>query len=234
MLTGPVRLSVQEPTVDRREILRYAGCPKPSESDLALLEECLAEAEAPGVLRYEAVVLRVPVETEGGICRFPGIEASSQDLAKHLAGCREAFLMGCTIGVGADVLIRRYGAVSPAKGLMMQAIGAERAESLADALSARLSENVREEGLALTRRFSPGYGDLPLSFQRDLFRVLPLGKIGLTLNEGLMMSPSKSVTAVAGLLPAGTDCGDEPGSCCASCASADCPYRIPGTKNERR
>ena len=227
MLTGSVRLRLSPPAVRRDEILRYAGCPHPTEPDVCLMEECLSEMTAPGVLRYEAAALRCPVETDGRICRFPGIEVSSADLSGLLRSCREAFLFGCTIGVGADVLIRRYGAVSPAKGLMMQAIGAERVESLCDLLCSRLAENVRGEGLVLTRRFSPGYGDLPLSFQHSLFRLLPLAKIGLTLNGGMMMSPSKSVTAVAGIFPDGQDhCDPGPaGAGCASCASADCPFR---------
>ena len=227
MLTDPVRIVLPAPPVRRDEILRYARCPRPSAADLALMEECLSEAAAPGVLRYEAVALRCPFEAEGAACRFPGAEVSSRALAKHLRGCREAFLFGCTVGVGADVLIRRYGSVSPAKGLMMQAIGAERVESLCDLLCGRFCEEVRGEGSALTRRYSPGYGDLPLSFQTDLFRILPLGRIGLTLNAGMMMSPSKSVTAVAGIVPAGMDRGDENAAHagCASCASADCPYR---------
>ena len=108
----------------------------------------------------------------------------------------------------------------------MQAIGAERVESLCDLLCEHLAGRISGEGLSLTRRFSPGYGDLPLTVQRDLFRILPLGKIGLTLNGGMMMSPSKSVTAIAGLLPEKA-CGERvPDSAgCAFCASAGCPYR---------
>ena len=40
-------------------------------------------------------------------------------------------------------------------------------------------------------RFSPGYGDLPLTVQKDFFRVLDCTrKIGLSLNDSLLMSPS--------------------------------------------
>ena len=48
-------------------------------------------------------------------------------------------------------------------------------------------------------RFSPGYGDLPIEFQRDIFSVLNLNKnIGVYLTEGMQMTPSKSVTAIIG------------------------------------
>lgn len=49
-------------------------------------------------------------------------------------------------------------------------------------------------------RFSPGYGDLPINMQKDIFAALDCPrKIGLSLNESLLMSPSKSVTAIIGV-----------------------------------
>ena len=59
---------------------------------------------------------------------------------------------------------------------------------------------LKEKGVLLKPRFSAGYGDLPLTVQREIFSQLnPDRKIGLTLNESLLMSPSKSVTAFAGI-----------------------------------
>ena len=58
------------------------------------------------------------------------------------------------------------------------------------------------EGLSLRPRFSPGYGDFPLSMQTPIFDALDCPrKIGVSLNASLLMSPSKSVTAVIGLAP---------------------------------
>ena len=55
-------------------------------------------------------------------------------------------------------------------------------------------------GLPLSARFSAGYGDVPLELQRDIFALLDCPRrIGLTLNESLLMSPSKSVTAIVGI-----------------------------------
>lgn len=50
-------------------------------------------------------------------------------------------------------------------------------------------------------RFSPGYGDFSLEHQKDFFRLLQLEKnLGMSLNSALLMSPSKSITAVIGVL----------------------------------
>ena len=61
-------------------------------------------------------------------------------------------------------------------------------------------EIMQAEGIHFTDRFSPGYGDLPLDVQKNIFPLLDCErKIGLTLNESLIMSPSKSVTAFVGM-----------------------------------
>jgi hypothetical protein len=55
-------------------------------------------------------------------------------------------------------------------------------------------------GLYFTDRFSPGYGDLPLSLQPALTSLLDTSRqIGLTLTDSLILLPRKSVTAVLGL-----------------------------------
>lgn len=53
---------------------------------------------------------------------------------------------------------------------------------------------------ALTARFSPGYGDLPLSFQKVFEHLLDMHRqIGLAHSREYLLTPRKSVTAVIGL-----------------------------------
>jgi len=53
----------------------------------------------------------------------------------------------------------------------------------------------------LRPRFSPGYGDTDLSVQKPLLRRLQADKtLGITLNSAYLMTPVKSVTAIAGLI----------------------------------
>ena len=52
----------------------------------------------------------------------------------------------------------------------------------------------------LTFRFSPGYGDVPLSLQKQLLKVLDAGKrIGLTLTPSMLMVPQKSISGIVGI-----------------------------------
>jgi cobalamin-dependent methionine synthase I len=109
-------------------------------------------------------------------------------------------VFAATVGLEPDRLIARYGRLRPTKALLVQAIGAERIEAVCDAFCADIANQAAERGLYATRRFSPGYGDLPLSFQADLFSLLACEKaIGLTLTGSGMMVPTKSVTALIGV-----------------------------------
>ena len=195
MKSGILTYTLPEPPIDRREILRYARGSEEDAATAPLLDRLLREARPQ--LDYRASVLRVSASVEGDTVTLGPITVLSRSLAAQLAGAREALLVAATVGAGIDRLILRYSRLSPASALLLEAIGSERAEALISALEARLCE---EHG-SLTRRFSPGYGDLPLSLQGELFSLLDCERrLGLTLGAGLLMSPRKSVTAIMGIL----------------------------------
>ena len=129
---------------------------------------------------------------------FATVESAA--LRKNLQGCERAVVFAATVGLELDRMIAKAARLSPAKALLLQAIGAERIEALCDRFCQELSEELAPMGQTLRPRFSPGYGDLPLTFQEEIFRVLDCPrKIGLSLNESLLMSPTKSVTALVGI-----------------------------------
>ena len=187
-----------EPEICRREILRYAGC-RASDSNQeteALLEQCLAEVRS--ALTYSVCWLELPCTVRGEECDFGEFSVHSASLAANLAPCRAVILFAATVGIALDRLILRHSRLSPAKALLFQAIGAERIEALCDAFCAELAE---QQNGTLRPRFSPGYGDLPLELQREVFRLLDCPKhIGLSLSDRLLMSPTKSVTAFVGIV----------------------------------
>lgn len=173
------------PPIDKSEIFRYAGM---REDFRNLVDECIKESA--GILSYNVCYRKFPVKiTEKSIDLFFA-KTESADLAKNLQGCTQILVFAATVGVGIDRLILKYSKISPVKALIFQAIGAERAESLCNTFCDEIKGRPR---------FSPGYGDLPLKLQKDIFSALDCQKIGLTLNESLLMSPSKSVTAIIGI-----------------------------------
>ncbi len=183
------------PPIDEREILRYAGCRgEADEVTAALLEECLLECAE--TFTYRVCYRMFDVKQEGGVLEIGTLATESKALQKNLEGCSQAVVFAATVGLSVDRMIAKYAGVATAKALMLQAIGAERIEALCDAFCADLKREYKN----IQPRFSPGYGDFSLSAQKEIFLMLDCSrKIGLTLNDSLLMSPTKSVTAIVGL-----------------------------------
>lgn len=121
------------------------------------------------------------------------------DLTRHLAGCEEVVLFAVTLGAGADRALRRAQMGSVAMAAAMDAAASAMAEGCAAQAHALLRRSARERGLWLTQRFSPGYGDCPLSLQPALLRLLDAPRaIGLTATKDDLLLPRKSVTAICG------------------------------------
>lgn len=183
-----------EPPVNTSEILRYMGCAKENAEALNLANICWEKCR--NILSYTVCYDEFPISIEDDGVIFPFAKASSVSLAKHLNGYEKAVIFAGTVGIGLDRLILKYGRIAPSYALAFQAIGAERIEALCNAFC----DDLKIEKFQISPRFSPGYSDLPLEFQTDIFKVLDCNrKIGLSLNSALLMSPSKSVTAIIGV-----------------------------------
>ena len=182
------------PPINTNEILRYATANR-DEQTLILLDECIKEAS--DILNYKVCYCILDFKLHKNVCNFDSFSVTSQNLSKNLKDCSKVIIMGATVGVGLDRLISKYSHISPAKALLLQAFGAERIEALCDAFCEHVKMSLK---IALKPRFSAGYGDLPLNVQNEIFKLLDCPKhIGLTLNDSLLMSPSKSVTAFIGI-----------------------------------
>ena len=61
-------------------------------------------------------------------------------------------------------------------------------------------DKIAKEEKSLTMRYSPGYGDLDISANRDILNVLDAHrKIGVTVTNTGIMIPRKSVVALIGI-----------------------------------
>ena len=164
-----------------------------------ILQECVKEAIP--VLTYkvsfrEELILR----NQDDSMILPFDYNHSKNLEKNLSGCNKIVMFAATVGLGLDRLIEKYNHISPLKALFMQSFGAERIEALCDVFNDEIKAKVSSENGFTKPRYSPGYGDLPLSVQKELMVILDCSrKLGISLNESLLMSPSKSVTAIIGI-----------------------------------
>lgn len=219
--------------IDNREILRYAGIMGVSELSDDSLSRLVNEVidECKDVFAFRLCYRRLPVtrrKADGNeLQEFPGLEypfvTDSIDLQKCLINSDECIMLAATAGHEIDRLITRYQRFEPSRALIMQAFGAERIESMLDVFCDEMEAEISLEGLHITPRFSPGYGDLPLETQRDFFRILDIShQIGISLGDSLLMRPSKSVTAIMGI----TDkCKGSNPNKCSACKKTNCTYR---------
>lgn len=118
--------------------------------------------------------------------------------ARMLADCSQAVLLACTLGAEFESMLRAEQARSMAQAAMLDACGSVWVEAGCDQAEGEIS--ARFPGLYRTDRFSPGYGDLPLSLQRDLCALLDASRrLGVQVTDSFLLNPSKTVTAVIGL-----------------------------------
>lgn len=207
--------------VPREEALRYLGCrgAAPDQATTALLEARIRAVEEAAAPRWTA--LEVPLTLRPGGVELGDWSIRSEKLRAHLEGCTAALLFGATLGVGVDRLIARSAAGRVAQAAVDQAVAAALIEAVCDDACDQLTKQY--PGKYLRPRFSPGYGDFPLTDQPELLRRLDgPRKIGLTATDSCLLAPIKSVTAVIGV-------ADTPGKChaggCATCSKTNCAFR---------
>lgn len=164
------------------------------------------------------------------VLSFAGITVHSRNLYKNARGCRRICLFAATIGPACDRLIARAQLTDHADAAIYQAAGAALIESYCDLINRKIIAEQQVQHLYCRPRFSPGYGDLPLTLQSDFEKILQMNKkCGIAVNDSLLLSPSKSVTAMIAI-------SDQHNPCilsgCEACENAGaCPYSRKGDQS---
>lgn len=210
--------------ISRREIRRYLGYGRNEgdETVNALIEECLSELLASASPKSINRAYPLKLLPDDGI-DFSVFQTRSRNLSRNLKDCSQVILFAATLGTGVDVLLHKYTKLQMSKAVIMQAASAAMIEAYCDEENRLLKQEYEAGGLYLRPRFSPGYGDFSLECQRDITAVLETSKrVGVMLTDSLLMTPSKSVTAVMGV-------SKEPYNCdvkgCEACKKTGCAYR---------
>ncbi len=184
---------------DLCETARYMGYKhgaSPSEEICELVDE--AYKELCKVIQPKYIYKEYDfTKTENGII-VDGIEFKSEKMLNHLRDSSSIILFGATLGQGADTLIRKYSVTDIAMTAVAQAVAGSMVENLCDIACEELKNEIKGEHRP---RFSPGYGDFYISAQADFFKLLPMNKqLGISLSDGFMMTPTKTVTAFIGVI----------------------------------
>lgn len=164
-----------------KEACRYLGIQGEADTEtLRLVSDCMETIQKVAAPKVRKRIFSV--------AEFESFMVGN-DIAQHLRGCEKIMIFAATLGMDVDMLIKK-----------MQTMDMGRAAAL-DACAAAYIEHICDGEMppGATERFSPGYGDYPLTLQSALLGAVAAEKIGITMLESCMLLPSKSVTAVIGL-----------------------------------
>ena len=185
------------PDID--EALRYLGAGAHPPEDLR--QQAAAVAEELAAQIQPCYTYKVfPLVREESDFRLNGTDLvlSGQTAGRMLAQCDQAVLLACTLGTKFDAMVRSAQVRDMARAVILDACGSALVEQGCDEAERDIA--ARFPGLYLTDRFSPGYGDLPLSLQPAVCGLLDAARrVGIHVTPSFLMNPSKSVTAVIGL-----------------------------------
>lgn len=181
-----------------QEVLRYLGGPITDVPSSLLQSVQGAAAQLQAVARPRAVWRSFDLDgtaLTGTTLTLPG-----DAIQRHLSHCHRALLMAATLGADAERLLLHTQVTDMAQALILDSSASAAIENVCDNLEADLRSQVESQGFFLTDRFSPGYGDLPLSLQSQFCTLLNTQRqIGLTVSQTSLLIPRKSVTAILGI-----------------------------------
>ena len=212
--------------VDRSETLRYLGykggyIPEDVEK---MLTECMEKIEEISNIRYVYKVFNLDEVTLKG-----------NDITNHLEGCQKCILMAATIGMETDDYVKKMQVKDMTRAVMLDACGSSAIENVCNLVEEILREQFEYKGMYVTKRFSPGYGDMPIEQQREMCNLLDAQrKIGIYITDGNMIIPVKSVTAVLGISKTKPKNEASENSKCDSCnLKESCKYKLEYGKDGR-
>ena len=204
------------------DALRFMRVPRPGR------EEALIEAVRETFANLETFARPRSVWGRFHVSCLEGVE-TGKDLKGLLSRSADCCLMAVTLGPEVDRQIALAQRRGMWEGLALDACASVRADAFCDEAQGEIEASL-EDGEGLTMRFSPGYGDAPLSLSEEIIVCLnATRRIGLSMTRSFLMTPVKSVTAVLGVTAVpgarGTEAGCD-GTGCALCGRREnCPYR---------
>ncbi len=126
------------------------------------------------------------------------IQINSAYLAKGLLGCHKVTLIALSIG---DELPKysqeKYLNSELKKSSIADILGSYAVEILIDKFHNYLLNKNLLKGVHSSLRFSPGYGDLDLKYQKNIVDILKTHK-DINVSSNYLLQPVKSVTAIIG------------------------------------
>ena len=182
--------------IDFSEALRYLGYGNstPDEKTKEILYNCADQLKSVMEGKYTYKVFDL---VDGQV---PGINFTleGKSIANHLKNCEKVIFMCATLSAGVDGLIRKMQIRGMADAMFTDSLASAVIEQVCNKAEDEILEDFKE--YEHTWRFGLGYGDFPLTGQKQFLDILDAGRrIGVCVNSGMTLVPTKSVTCIIGL-----------------------------------
>lgn len=184
---------------DAEEALRYLGAGSGAQAELRRQVESAAQ-ELADALQPRFAYRVFDLVRDGGDLRLSrsDIVLPGETAARMLAQCDQAVVLICTLGAQFDALLRAAQARDMARAVILDACGSALVEAGCDEAEREIADRLPDRHQ--TDRFSPGYGDLPLTLQPAICAALDASRrLGVYATRSLLLNPAKTVTALIGL-----------------------------------
>ncbi len=189
--------------IDRKQVCHYIGYDadyKPPARILSLIDEYVENAHHLIEPSYSYTIWDIKRVQDSSVFIGGSIAFESQVIARLLEQCHKVAVLLVTIGNHLEEMVSWLAE----DGLVLQsavldAIGSDAAERVADFVQGRIGEVANDQGLVISQRFSPGYCDWDISQQKMVFRAVNGDLAGIRLTEECLMIPRKSVSGIIGI-----------------------------------
>ncbi len=180
-----------------------------------LIEECIKEVKELSLFKYIHKLIHLshlPLKVNE-----LDMVLESKDLQLYLGECQKAILIACTLGSEVDRKLKYYEYYDMSKAVVFDAVCNAYLEECADAYEETLNINPR------TYRLCPGYGDIPLEYNKKFASFLQVDKhLLVSINHGGIFVPLKTMVGIIGI-------GVHKEKTCLTCVNLDtCQLRKEG------
>ena len=219
--------------IDEEEVLRYQGYSKkkvknPNQSILQITEEEIERGynlfEPQGI--YSSTKIKQISFSDGRVDLKNGFSLNfSNSIINLLKGASYLVLGVVTMGSSLENKVSEFFTQGEfPRAIALDAVATVAIEALSKYVRNLICQEAKDRNLQITRYFSPGYGDWDISQQKDIFKIIPTNKIGVSLTESCMILPRKSLSWIIGI-GKGVIISSEERDACKICKLKNCRYR---------
>lgn len=158
------------------------------------IQEVTAISKVAYIVDYQDILSRLDSE----VLLKNGIILQGKSISNRLRNCSKAAIFIATIGCDFDKKLLSLQHIEPMRAALFDSAGSAYIEEVAEKLYDKIKNDNKDK--EITKRFSAGFGDLPLKTNKDLINMYnATRRLGIVISEIYLMSPAKTVTAIAGI-----------------------------------